>query len=88
MKTQFEINWWVDFRDPWTDIFYNKDLYRSLKAIQKDAALEKKVIQKADGVLTTVGGILHETLKANAPNQRFHSIPNGYDAKLMEEVQS
>ena len=88
LKTQFEINWWVDFRDPWTDIFYNKDLYRSLKAIQKDAALEKKVIQKADGVLTTVGGILHETLKANAPNQRFHSIPNGYDAKLMEEVQS
>ena len=88
LKTQFEINWWVDFRDPWTDIFYNKDLYRSLKAIQKDAALEKKVIQKADGVLTTVGGILHETLKAKAPNQRFHAIPNGYDAQLMEEVQS
>jgi len=88
LKTQFEINWWVDFRDPWTDVFYNKDLYRSLKAIQKDAALEKKVIQKADGVLTTVGGILHETLKAKAPNQRFHAIPNGYDAQLMEEVQS
>ena len=88
MKTQFEINWWVDFRDPWVDIFYNKNLYRSLNAIQKDAALEKKVIQKADGVLTTVGGILHETLKAKAPNQRFHSIPNGYDAQLMEKVQS
>ena len=88
LKTQFEINWWVDFRDPWVDIFYNKNLYRSLDAIQKDAALEKKVIQKADGVLTTVGGILHETLKAKAPNQRFHSIPNGYDAQLMEKVQS
>ena len=88
LKTQFEINWWVDFRDPWVDIFYNKNLYRSLNAIQKDAALEKKVIQKADGVLTTVGGILHETLKAKAPNQRFHSIPNGYDAQLMEKVQS
>ena len=88
LKAQFDLNWWVDFRDPWTAVFYNKDLYRSQKAIQKDAFLENKVLQTADGVLTTVGGALHNQLSVKVPNQNFVSIPNGYDAQLMQEVQA
>ena len=88
LKAQFDLNWWVDFRDPWTAVFYNKDLYRSQKAIQKDAFLENKVLQTADGVLTTVGGALHNQLSVKVPNQNFVSIPNGYDAQLMKEVQA
>lgn len=88
LKAQFDINWWVDFRDPWTEIFYIKDLYRSQKAIQKDALLENKVLQTADGVLTTLGGALHSQLSVKAPNQNFVSIPNGYDVQLMQEVQA
>ena len=88
LKAQFDLNWWVDFRDPWTEIFYSKDLYRSQKAIQKDALLENKVLQTADGVLTTVGGALHSQLSIKAPNQNFVSIPNGYDVQLMQEVQA
>jgi glycosyltransferase involved in cell wall biosynthesis len=88
LKAQFDLNWWVDFRDPWTEIFYSKDLYRSQKAIQKDALLENKVLQTADGVLTTLGGALHSQLSVKAPNQNFVSIPNGYDVQLMQEVQA
>lgn len=88
LKAQFDLNWWVDFRDPWTEIFYSKDLYRSQKAIQKDALLENKVLQTADGVLTTLGGSLHSQLSVKAPNQNFVSIPNGYDVQLMQEVQA
>jgi len=88
LKAQFDLNWWVDFRDPWTEVFYNKDLYRSQKAIQKDASLENKVLQTADGVLTTVGGELHNQLSVKVPNQNFVSIPNGYDAQLMQEVKA
>jgi glycosyltransferase involved in cell wall biosynthesis len=86
LKAQFDLKWWVDFRDPWTEVFYNKDLYRSPKAIQKDLTFETKVLQAADGVLTTVAGKLHEQLKAKAPKQQFHALPNGYDADLMASV--
>ncbi len=85
LKAQFDLKWWVDFRDPWTEVFYNKDLYRSPKAIKKDLTFETKVLQAADGVLTTVAGKLHEQLKAKAPKQQFHALPNGYDAQLMQD---
>jgi hypothetical protein len=41
LKAQFDIQWWADFRDPWTDIFYNKDLYRTVLAQKKDDPLGK-----------------------------------------------
>ena len=86
LKAQFGIQWWADFRDPWTDIFYNKDLYRSSWAQKKDASWEQKVLQNADGILTTVGGNLVRKLKAKATDQSFHVLPNGYDAVLMSSI--
>ena len=83
LKTQFGIQWWADFRDPWTEVFYNKDLFRSAKTQQKDRQLEQQVLQTADGVLTTLGGAFHEQLKRKAPQQRFVALPNGYEAELM-----
>ena len=58
LKTKYGIQWWADFRDPWVDIFYNQQLYRSYFAQRIDAYLEKKVLRNADGILTTVGGNL------------------------------
>lgn len=86
LKKQFDLKWWADFRDPWTDIFYNTSLYRSSKTISKDQALEKEVLQKADGVITTLAGKFHEQLKGKAPNQNFSVIPNGYDSELMKNI--
>ena len=43
LKAQFGIQWWADFRDPWIDIFYNKDLYRTAWAKRIDARWEEKV---------------------------------------------
>jgi len=88
LKEQFKLNWWVDFRDPWTAIFYNASLYRSTKTKAKDKALEKKVLQSADGVLTTVGGKLHDQLKSKVPNQTFVTLPNGYDATMMQNLKA
>ncbi len=88
LKKKFDLKWWVDFRDPWTDIFYNTSLYRSAKSIFKDQALEKEVLQKADGVITTVAGMFHEQLKVIAPKQNFSVIPNGYDVDLMQNVKA
>lgn len=86
LKSAFGVQWLADFRDPWTDIFYNKDLYRSTWAKKKDANWEQKVLQTADGILTTVGGSLVQKLKYKAPKQRFHVLPNGYDKALMSSI--
>jgi glycosyltransferase involved in cell wall biosynthesis len=86
LKDNYPISWWSDFRDPWADLFYNASLYRTQKSIAKDQALEKLVLQKADGILTTLGGRLHDQLKAIAPKQTFTALPNGYDADLMASV--
>jgi hypothetical protein len=86
LKKQFDLNWWADFRDPWTDIFYNTSFFRSAKTISKDQALEKEVLQKADGVITTLAGKFHEQLKGKAPKQNFSVIPNGYDSELMKNI--
>ena len=86
LKDTYPISWWADFRDPWADLFYNASLYRTQKSIAKDQALEKLVLQKADGILTTLGGRLHDQLKAIAPKQTFTALPNGYDADLMASV--
>ena len=84
LKKQFKVNWWADFRDPWTDIFYNKFLYRTAKSISKDITLEKEVLKKADGILTTVAGKLLEQLRFKVPQQKFLVIPNGYDDELIK----
>jgi len=86
LKDTYPISWWADFRDPWADLFYNASLYRTQKSIAKDQALEKLVLQKADGILTTLGGRLHDQLKAIVPKQTFTALPNGYDADLMASV--
>ena len=88
LRKHYDFNWWVDLRDPWTDIFYNTSLYRSKKTVSRDEKLEKQVIQYANGVITTAGGIFLDKLKLKAPNQKFITLPNGYDSRLMKMTKS
>ena len=44
LKSLFDIKWFADFRDPWTAIFFNKDLYRSNWAKKKRFFFGKKGI--------------------------------------------
>jgi len=86
LKKELRIKWWADFRDPWTDIFYNTFLYRTAYARQKDQTLEKEVLQQADGILTTLAGEFHEKLQTKAPHQQFVALPNGFDEMLMKNT--
>ena len=86
LSALFQLNWWVDFRDPWSDIFYNKQMKRSQRSQRKDAQLEKTVLQQASGVITTIGGELHNNLKQKAPQQRFLALANGFDTALMGKI--
>lgn len=86
LQKEFKVNWFVDFRDPWSDVFYNKDLYRRSRAVSKDLKLELQVLQAAQGIITTVDGRLHESLIEKAPAQKFYALPNGFDSELMNRV--
>ena len=86
LQKEFKVNWFVDFRDPWSDVFYNKDLYRRSRAVSKDLKLELQVLQAAQGIITTVEGRLHESLIEKAPAQKFYALPNGFDSELMNRV--
>ena len=75
LKAEFRIQWWADFRDPWTNIFYNKDLYLTAWAKRIDARWEEKVLQTADGILTTVGGNLIRNYKPKHLTKTFMYCP-------------
>ena len=52
LKRRRGIKWIADFRDPWTDIYYYKDLSHTFLAKWYDRKLEKKVLHHCDKVIT------------------------------------
>lgn len=69
--------WIADFRDPWTDAFWQKDMKRLKIPASLDRRLEQKVLQKASALVTvsqSLARLLHS--KSTKP---CHVIPNGYD---------
>jgi len=67
------IPWVADFRDPWTNRFYNYENKRSWITEKLDKALEKSVIDSAHKRITVSKDI------ANHYNKPFSIIHNGYD---------
>ena len=53
LKQKLNLNWIVDFRDPWTTIGYHKALKLSDFAAKKHVDLEKKVLNTADNIIVT-----------------------------------
>ena len=86
LKKAFSVQWIADFRDPWTTLFYNSQLFRMQWAKEKDLREETAILLNADRVLTTVGGAFHEELKSKAPQQLFYALPNGYDSDLLRST--
>ncbi len=74
----FEIPWYADFRDPWTNIGYHDQLKLSASAKKKHLQMESLVLKTADVVIVT-----SETTKRefNALTERpIEVITNGFDA--------
>ena len=83
----FKLKWMADFRDPWSNIFYNKYFYRLNYFQKKDEKYEKKVLESASAILTTVGEDFHKLLKNKIEiKQKFFSIINGYDKGLFKSI--
>lgn len=90
LKKKTGVKWIADFHDAWSGIWYYAKLYKTKPAKALDLSLEKKVLQKADAVLT-VGELLKNELESRLTvrqNDKFHLLPMGYDEELFEDPSS
>ena len=84
LKTELDIQWIADFRDPWTTIGYHKKLKLLPSAKLKHKALEKKVLRTADKIVVT-SFITQNDFEALTEHP-VTVITNGYDHEATEAV--
>jgi glycosyltransferase involved in cell wall biosynthesis len=81
LKKELDIKWIADFRDPWTDIYYYKDMLHTPFARMIDGNKEKKVLKTADIVVTNCNS--NRELLASKVDKgdqdKFRIITNGFD---------
>jgi len=76
-----KLHWIADLRDPWTDIYYYKEMMHTYIAKEKDALYERNVLDQADAILMVSDDIKRSFIaKSSDKNEnKFHVIPNGFD---------
>jgi glycosyltransferase involved in cell wall biosynthesis len=78
LKKQFNLPWIADFRDPWTNIDFYKDLKLSKWADKKHRSLEKKVLNTADQIIC-VSNTMKQEFQGIVSDAKIQVITNGYD---------
>jgi len=78
LKARTGIPWIADFRDPWTDYFYNKHFRQSRLAKIVDARMERSILSRAD-VVVSVSDSVGAGLRSKARLRGYETIANGYD---------
>ena len=76
------IKWIADFRDPWTDLYYNNEFKQLSFAREKNKKLEKSVLENANCVLTVSNSLKKDFLKT-AKNVAV--ITNGFDSEVLQD---
>ncbi len=77
LKKALGIKWIVDFRDPWTEMFYYKHLGLSKCADRKQHKLEQQVLDSADRIIAVTPFVQKEFReKTNTP---VELLTNGFD---------
>lgn len=77
LAKRFSIPWMADFRDPWTDIDYYKDLKLSIWADKKHHTLEKQVLESANSVVV-ISKTMAEVFR-KIYDRKYEVITNGFD---------
>lgn len=82
LKQKLGVKWLADFRDPMSNLFYNKDLLLTTKSKIKLNQLEKEILSKADVVVTVSNHLQKEFQKYRT---KVEVITNGYDNEVLIE---
>ncbi|HOC37339.1 MAG TPA: glycosyltransferase family 4 protein [Tenuifilaceae bacterium] len=77
LKQKMKVKWLADFRDPWTNIDYIKDLRLSAPAMRIHRRLESKVVKEANRVVVVSEQMKREFQQLAA--KRIDVITNGFD---------
>lgn len=89
LKQRFPgLRWIADLRDPWTDIYFAKELMKGPRAERRDAAWEARVLREADAVVV-VGPSMKAAFAKRygaAVERRIAVIPNGYDQADIDRI--
>lgn len=83
LKEKFQIPWIADFRDPWTNIFYNSFLPRTEKTEVKDLKLENSVVYGCDHLIVASPGLEREF---SDRKDAITTILNGFDQADISEA--
>jgi len=86
LKKKYAVKWICDLRDPWTEAYYNDELYRTSIANFIDKSLEQKTLVAAD-LITTIGPGMAKLLKNKLKEEdqaKVRYVFNGYDAELFK----
>lgn len=88
LKKNFpSLQWIADLRDPWVEIYYNKDLYQTKWAEKRNMKYEYSVLTQADKIIT-VSEDCAKMFKRNAgPNLPIFVLPNGYDPDDFKDLE-
>ena len=82
ISTKNNIKWIADFRDPWTDLYYNNEFKQLSFAKQQNKKLEKSVLENADCVLTVSNALKNDFLKTS---KKVEVITNGFDSEVLQD---
>ena len=75
------LNWVADLRDPWTDIYYNEDLYPTRWAKKGNLRYERSVLLGADQIITVSEECKRLFAEKADVAEKISVVPNGYDTK-------
>jgi glycosyltransferase involved in cell wall biosynthesis len=80
LQQKTNIKWLADFRDPWSNLYYNKEFKQSQFAIIRNKKLENTILKNADCVLTVSNSLKNEFEKQA---KRVEVITNGFDSEVL-----
>jgi glycosyltransferase involved in cell wall biosynthesis len=90
LKKELGVRWICDLIDPWTDIYYFKQLYHLPYALRINRRMEREVLEQADALITCSYNFrnlfLTKTPKIKAED--FKILYYGYDKKNFEALAS
>lgn len=80
LKKEFKLRWIADLRDPWTEIYYNQELFRTPFAKRKDYKFEQACLKNADKIVVVSQDIKrHFGANRSEILSKIEVIPNGFD---------
>lgn len=82
LKRKLGLPWVADFRDPWTRMFYFKDLHLLPPVRRRHLRLEAEVLSASDAVIAVSSQVQEDFIERGA--SRVELITNGYDSSDFE----